>query len=192
MPRRTAGRPSETFGRCNASPRRLTVHAWRARGSRPRPLARATPCVFSVRRAGTPRSFTRTQGITDASSPRATATPSSWVRRLTYRVRSIPPSRVQSGGLRYWVEGLGPQLSGARRARAARASRRCRSRGRQTPVTPLIYDDGRSRTLFRFARNPLFCRGSIIPIMGERTFIQPDTWIWTRRVNRVPPLDDSS
>ena len=41
----------------------------------------------------------------------------------------------------------------------------------------MIYDGRCSRTRFRFARNPLFCLGSIIPIIGEKTFIQPDTWI---------------
>ena len=56
----------------------------------------------------------------------------------------------------------------------------------------LIYDGRCSRTRFRFVRNPLFCLGSIIPIIGEKTFIQPDTWIWTRRVNLVPPLDGST
>lgn len=56
----------------------------------------------------------------------------------------------------------------------------------------LIYDPRCSRTRFRFARNPLFCLGSIIPIIGEKIFIQPNVRIWTRRVNLVPPLDGSS
>lgn len=71
--------------------------------------------MSSVRRAGTPSSFTPTQGISDASSPRATATPSSWVRRLTSRPRSS-----HSRALVRRVEVLSrrarssPQLSGAR------------------------------------------------------------------------------
>src|SRR5918994_52419 len=47
-----------------------------------------------------------------------------------------------------------------------------------------------SSTRLRFARKPLFCLGSIMPIIGCMIFIQPDTLIWTRRVNFVPPRAD--
>jgi hypothetical protein len=43
----------------------------------------------------------------------------------------------------------------------------------------LTYGERCSNTRFRFAKNPLFCLGSIIPIIGAMIFIHPEMAICT-------------
>jgi hypothetical protein len=43
----------------------------------------------------------------------------------------------------------------------------------------LTYGERCSRTRFRFAKNPLFCLGSMIPIIGAMIFIHPEMAICT-------------
>jgi hypothetical protein len=78
----------------------------------------------------------------------------------------------------------GDQIVEGMRARAAGGGATltpvARFRGRVPSAgIRLIYGERCSNTRFRFVRNPLFCLGSIIPIIGDMIFIHPDTLIWT-------------
>ena len=69
-------------------PTRPTVAAW------PRPSSHPIPDPPPARRAGTPTGSTRMPDIGDVSRSNVVVAASSWVRRLTSRLRSSPPSRT--------------------------------------------------------------------------------------------------